>query len=65
MDMRLCAGNVRSLNRACSLTRAAKEISKCKLDLLGVQEVRWDRGGTEPAGKYIFFFMERGISIMN
>jgi hypothetical protein len=24
-----------------------KEISKYKLDLLGVQEVRWDRGGTE------------------
>jgi hypothetical protein len=29
-----------------------KGISKCKLDLVGVQEVRWDRGGTEPAGEY-------------
>jgi hypothetical protein len=28
----------------------AKEISKYKLDLVRVQEVRWDRGGTEPAG---------------
>jgi hypothetical protein len=23
---------------------------------VGVQEVRWDRGGTEPAGEYIFFY---------
>jgi hypothetical protein len=26
------------------------------LDLVGVQEVRWDGGGTEPAGEYIFFY---------
>jgi hypothetical protein len=24
--------------------------------LVGVQEVRWDRGGTEPAGEYTFFY---------
>jgi hypothetical protein len=30
-----------------------KEISKYKLVLEGVQEVRWDRGGTKPAGKYM------------
>jgi hypothetical protein len=29
----------------------AKEISKYKLDLVEVQEVTWDRGGTEPAGE--------------
>jgi hypothetical protein len=34
---------------------AEKEISKYKLELVGVQEVRWDRGGTEPAGEYTFF----------
>jgi hypothetical protein len=33
-----------------------KEISKYKLDLVGVQEVGWDRGGTEPAGEYTFFY---------
>jgi hypothetical protein len=33
----------------------ASEISKYKLDLVGVQEVRWDGGGTEPAGEYTFF----------
>jgi hypothetical protein len=33
-----------------------KEISKYKLDLVGVQDVRWDRDGTEPVGEYIFFY---------
>jgi hypothetical protein len=23
---------------------------------VGVQEVRWDRGGSEPAGEYTFFY---------
>jgi hypothetical protein len=32
------------------------EISNYKLDLVGVQEVRWDRGGTEPADKYTFYY---------
>jgi hypothetical protein len=39
-----------------SLRSVAKEISKCKLDLVGVQEVRWDKGGTEPAGEYAFSY---------
>jgi hypothetical protein len=26
------------------------------LDLVGVQEVRWDGDGTELAGEYIFFY---------
>jgi hypothetical protein len=34
----------------------AEEISKYKLDLVGVQEVGWDRGGTKPAGKYTFYY---------
>jgi hypothetical protein len=39
-----------------SLTTVAKQILKYKLDLVDLQEVRWDRGGTEPAGEYIFFY---------
>jgi hypothetical protein len=27
-----------------------------KLDLVGVQEDRWGRGGTEPAGQYTFSY---------
>jgi hypothetical protein len=34
----------------------SKESSKYKLDLVGVQEVRWECGGTEPAGGYTFFY---------
>jgi hypothetical protein len=30
--------------------------SKCKSDLVGVQQVRWDGGGTKPAGEYTFFY---------
>jgi hypothetical protein len=42
--------------------RAAKEISKYKLDLVGVQEVRWDGGGTEPAGIYTFFYGKGNVN---
>jgi exonuclease III len=56
MAMRVDTWNVRSLYRADLLMTVVKEISKYKLDLLGVQEVRWYGGGTEPAGEYRFFF---------
>jgi hypothetical protein len=29
------------------LKTVARELGKYKLDLVGVQEVRWDKGGTE------------------
>jgi hypothetical protein len=32
------------------------ELAKYKLDLMGVQGVRWDKGGTEPAGEYTFLY---------
>jgi hypothetical protein len=50
IEMMFGMWNVRSLHRAGSLIIVAKEI-----DLAGVQGVRWDRGGTEPASKYTFF----------
>jgi hypothetical protein len=34
------------------LMTVAKELSKYSLDLVGVQEIRPDRGGTDPAGEY-------------
>jgi hypothetical protein len=58
-DIRFGKWNVRSLYRAGSLMTAVKAISKHKLDLVGVQEVRQDRGGTEPAGEYTFFYRKR------
>jgi exonuclease III len=56
MDMKFGTWNVRSLDRAGSLMTVASEISKYKFDLVGAQEVRWERGGTERAGDYIFFY---------
>jgi hypothetical protein len=47
--------NVRSMCRAGSFRAVGEEISKYKLDLVGVQEVRYDRDGTEPADEYTFF----------
>jgi hypothetical protein len=32
----------------------SRELSKYNLNLKGVQEVRWEGGGTEPAGEYTF-----------
>jgi hypothetical protein len=37
---------------------------KYKLYLVGVQEVRWGRGGTEPTGEYALF-CKKGMRIMN
>jgi exonuclease III len=55
MDMRFGTWNVRSLYRPGSLKTVSGESAKYKSDLVGVQEVRWDKGGTEPAGDYTFF----------
>ena len=48
--------NVMSLYRARSLTGAAGELARCKLDLVGVQEVRWDKGGRVSAGDNFFLW---------
>jgi exonuclease III len=64
MDMRFGTWNVRSMYRAGSLRTVAEEVSKYRLDLVGVQEVRWDGGGTEPAANR-HFYMGRGIRFMN
>jgi exonuclease III len=56
MDMKFGTWNVRSMYRVGSLRAVAEEISKYKLDLVGVQEVRCDGGGNEPAGEYTFFY---------
>jgi hypothetical protein len=55
MDMRFGMWNIQSLYKAGSLMTALKVLSKYKLDLARVHEVRWEGGGTEPAG-YSFFY---------
>jgi exonuclease III len=56
MDMRFGTWNVRSLYRLGSLKTVARRLGKNKLDLVGVQEVRWDKGGTERSEDYTFFY---------
>jgi hypothetical protein len=34
----------------------SKDLSKYKLNLVGVQEVRWDGGGMQPAEEYTFLY---------
>ena len=55
-DILLGTWNVRSLYRAGSLIAAAGELARYKLDLVGVQEVRWNKGDTVRAGDYNFFY---------
>ena len=55
-DILLGTWNVRSLYRTGSLTAAARELARYKLDLVGVQEVRWEKGATVRAGDYNFFY---------
>jgi hypothetical protein len=64
MDVRFGTWNVRSLCRAGSLVTVSKELSKYKLHLVGVQEVRLEGGGTKLAGECTFFY-RKGMRIMN
>jgi len=58
-DILLGTWNVRSLYRAGALMAVARELARYKLDLVGVQEVRWEKEGTVKAGDYSFFLRER------
>jgi hypothetical protein len=56
MYMRFGIWNVRSMYKAGSLRTVAEEISKYKLDLVGVEYVRWDGRDIEHAGEYAFCY---------
>jgi exonuclease III len=56
MDMRFGIWNVCSLYRIGSLRTVLRELGKYKLDLVGIQEIRWEKGGTEQAEDYTFFY---------
>ena len=55
-DMGVDTWSVRSLYRAGSFTVAARKLARCKLYLVGLQEVRWDREGRVRSGDYNFFY---------
>jgi hypothetical protein len=56
MDMRFGTCNIRRLYRLGSLKTVATELGKYKLDAVGVQEVRWEKGGTERAEDCTFLY---------
>jgi len=62
--MRFGTWNVRSLYRSVSLPTVARVLAVYKLGLVGVQEVRWDKGGTLRAGDYVFT-MAKEAKIIN
>jgi hypothetical protein len=37
----------------------SRELTGYKLNLVGVQDVRWESSSTEPAGEYTFFYGKR------
>jgi exonuclease III len=45
-----------STGKRTSLKTVARELRKYKLDLVGLQEVRWDKGSTERAEDYTVFY---------
>jgi exonuclease III len=50
--MRFGTWNIRGLYKACSLTAATRQLARYKLDIVGVQEVGWDKAGMVGAGDY-------------
>jgi hypothetical protein len=56
MDTRFGTWNVRSLYRIGSLMTVVRELGKYKLYLVGVQEIKWEKGGTQRAEDYTFFY---------
>ena len=62
--MRFGTWNARSLRRAGSLTAAARELARHKLDLVCVQGFVWDKVGTVKQG-IIFYSMENETKIIN
>ena len=51
--------NVRSLYRSGSRTTVVRELARYKLDVVDVQEIRWDKGGTTRSGDYTLFCGKR------
>jgi exonuclease III len=61
-DMRFGTWNVRSLCRVSAIKSVVGELEKCKLDLVGVQEVRWEGEGCQTADNYTFFYGKRNVN---
>ena len=58
-DVRFDTWNVRSLYRLGSCKTVGRELVRYKLDLVVVQEIKWDKGGTVRTKDYIFFQLKK------
>jgi hypothetical protein len=56
MDTRFGTQNVRSFYMAASLTTVRSELAKYNLDLVAIQEVRWEEDDSQLTDEYIFFY---------
>ena len=61
MGLRFETWNVRSLYRAGALCLGTSEQDRCRMDLVGVQEVRWEGSGTLESGNYTLFYGEGNV----
>jgi exonuclease III len=65
--MRFGTWNVTSPYSRVSLSTVVMELGRCKLDLVGVQEVRRDKGGVVHMCKSrkLYFFLDKETKIIN
>jgi exonuclease III len=61
-DTRFGTWNIRSLWRVGTIKSVAGELEKYKLDLVGVQEVRWEGEGSQTADKYTFSYRKGNVN---
>jgi hypothetical protein len=62
MYMRFGTWNVSTLYRLGAIKSVVGELSKCKLDLVGVQDVRWEGEGYQRVDNYIFFYGKGNVN---
>jgi hypothetical protein len=62
MDMRLEIWNIMSPYRGSVLKIVVRELVKYKLDLVAIQEVRWDSSGSEVADHCTFFVGNENVN---